>query len=197
MRFTGERVVPGVMDDARDLQAHLARYVAFMHPFCTHKIVLDAACGTGYGTQILSWAATHVWGIDIEPAAIEYGMEMYQTENMSFVIGDVTDMPFPEGMFDVVVSFETIEHLSEPEKFVDEVWRVLRPNGVFIVSAPEQSGSAWHSRDYNDEELEALLLRFPHRQYYGQGFGLEHTIVKGVIPNTAHDTHLYVAYKEA
>ena len=195
MRFTGERIVPGVTNDSRDVSAHLARYVWAMHPFCTHKMVLDAAAGTFYGAQILSWAATHVWGIDIEPAAIEYGMEMYQTENMSFVIGDVTDMPFPEGMFDVVVSFETIEHLSNPEKFVDEVWRVLRPNGVFIVSAPEQSGSAWHFRDYNDEELEALLLRFPHRQYYGQGFGQEHLILKNQIPNSAHDTHIYVAGK--
>lgn len=197
MRFTGERVVPGVMDDARDLQAHLARYVWAMHPFCTHKTVLDCAAGVGYGTQILSWAAETAFGLDIEPAAIEYADEMYSTDNTSFHVGDVTDMPFPEGMFDVVVSFETIEHLKEPEKFVDEVWRVLRPNGVFIVSAPENSGSIWHVCDYDDEALESLLLRFPRREYYGQGFGVEHTIVRGVIPNTAHDTHLYVCRKTA
>jgi len=197
MRDTGERLVCGVTNDARMTQEHCARYVFAMHPFCTHKLVLDAAAGTFYGTQILSWAATHVWGIDIEPAAIEYGMEMYQTDNMTPVVGDVTKMPFPDKMFDVVVSFETIEHLKEPAKFVDEVWRVLTDDGVFIVSAPEQSGSAWHFRDYNDEELEALLLRFPHRQYYGQGFGQEHLILKNQIPNTAHDTHLYVCRKTA
>ena len=195
MRDTGERLVCGVTNDARMTQEHCARYVFAMHPFCTHKLVLDAAAGTFYGTQILSWAATHVWGIDIEPAAIEYGMEMYQTDNMTPVVGDVTKMPFPDKMFDVVVSFETIEHLKEPAKFVDEVWRVLTDDGVFIVSAPERSGSCWHMAEYNDEELEALLLRFPHRQYYGQGFGQEHLILKNQIPNSAHDTHIYVAGK--
>ena len=195
MRFTGERVVPGVMDDARDLQAHLARYVAFMHPFCTHKIVLDAACGTGYGTQILSWAADSAFGIDIEPSAIEYAEEMYATDRTTFVIGDVTKMPFPDKMFDVVVSFETIEHLKEPEKFVDEAWRVLADDGVFIVSAPENSGSVFHRAEYSADGLAALLGAFPEREYYGQAFGLEHTIQKGVVPHSEHDTHIFVAKK--
>ena len=196
MNFTGERVVPGVMDDARDLQAHLARYVWAMHPFCTHKDVLDVACGAGYGTQILSWAAKTAWGIDIEPEAVEYANKMYSTENTSFYYGNAYNIPAISKMFDVVVSFETIEHLQEPEKFVSEVYRVLKPGGLFIVSAPAHSGSIYHARDYDDcADLEALLLAFPKREYYGQGFGLEHTIVKGVVPNTAHDTHIFVVEK--
>lgn len=195
MQFTGERIVPGITNDSRDVSAHIARYVFAMHPFCTHKIVLDAACGTGYGTQILSWAADSAFGVDIEPAAIEYAEEMYGTDNTTFVVGDVTKMQFPDGFFDVVVSFETIEHLSNPGAFVDEVWRVLRPNGVFIVSAPENSGSVFHRAEYSADGLEALLGAFPEREYYGQAFGLEHTIQKGVVPHSEHDTHVFVAKK--
>jgi ubiquinone/menaquinone biosynthesis C-methylase UbiE len=114
---------------------------------------------------------------------------------MSFVIGDVTKMPFPDKMFDVVVSFETIEHLKEPEKFVDEAWRVLADDGVFIVSAPENSGSVFHRAEYSADGLAALLGAFPEREYYGQAFGLEHTIQKGVVPHSEHDTHIFVAKK--
>ena len=195
MFFTGERIIPGGTNDSRSVAEHLARYVFAMHPFCTHKVVLDASCGVGYGTQILSWAAASAFGIDIEPAAIEYAEEMYSTDNTTFVVGDVTKMPFPDKMFDVVVSFETIEHLKDQEGFVDEVWRVLTDDGVFIVSAPESSGSIYHTRELDDEELEELLMRFPHRQYYGQGFGQEHLILKNEIPNSDHDVHLYVASK--
>lgn len=197
MLDTGERLVCGVTNDARMTQEHCARYVFAMHPFCTHKIVLDCAAGVGYGTQILSWAADAVYGIDIEPAAIEYANEMYSTDNTTFMVGDATKIPFPDGFFDVVVSFETIEHLKEPEKFVDEAWRVLADDGVFIVSAPENSGSVFHRAEYSADGLAALLGAFPEREYYGQAFGLEHTIQKGVVPHSEHDTHLYVCRKTA
>ena len=140
MKFTGERVVPTEMKhDTREMQAHLARYVWAME-WCQKKVVADLACGCGYGSQLLSYAAETVYAVDRNDDALVYGAEHHASPNIHWKIGDMGDIPLEDHSVDVVVSFETVEHLEDPLVYFDEVLRILRWGGVFIVSAPDNSG---------------------------------------------------------
>jgi 2-polyprenyl-3-methyl-5-hydroxy-6-metoxy-1,4-benzoquinol methylase len=193
----GERVVPMMWQyDPRDLACHLARYT-FALQFCQHKVVLDAACGVGYGTQILSYVADDVVGIDKSRDAIEYAQDHYDGPRTEFVLGDVRDLIWVgEGVFDVIVSFETVEHLEDPKPFIEEVASVLDDEGMFIVSAPENSGSIHHVKDYTKQELHDLLASefdMGIADYYCQGPTLE--IEFDGFPIWGHPTHIFVCYK--
>jgi 2-polyprenyl-3-methyl-5-hydroxy-6-metoxy-1,4-benzoquinol methylase len=179
--------------DPRDLQAHMARYI-FCLPWCTNKRVLDAACGVAYGTQIISYVAESVTGLDIHKPSIDYGWQHYPADNISLRYGDVTTMPLVDELFDVVVSFETVEHLTNPDAFISECHRVLKPKGSLLISAPERSGSCWHVRDYSLDDLVDLVSRkFRVRQYWTQGPRLE--IVESMMPLWDHPTWIVLAEK--
>ena len=193
--FTGERVIPGQMPDTRDVQAHAARYIWAMHPFCRGKIVLDAACGSGYGTMILGWGAQRVMGIDRDKDAIEYAEQTYGSHNVFFEQCNVYDLCkiIKPRSIDVVVSFETIEHLDHPEAFMASVWNVLKPGGTLVCSAPWNSGSKYHFMDYTKEMLQDLLYPyFDSLVYYVQDLGQETMIRKEDKAASEHPTHIYV-----
>lgn len=200
MEFTGERVVPGQMTDSRDLQAHYARYLWAMHPFCLERRVVDISCGTGYGTQLLSCAAVYVTGIDNDRGAIEHAREFYKKipgYNLGFIEGDCYDFSrLFRTKVDVVVSFETVEHLKNPELFLDEAYDVLSYNGILIASAPWNSGSRFHVKDYTLEDLVALVSKQFHiRQTYVQEIGAEMVIKEATASESEHPTWLVVASK--
>jgi SAM-dependent methyltransferase len=168
-----ERIVPD--ETVRGIVAiHLKRY-EFARPFCAGKEVLDAACGVGYGTAVLAEAATRAVGADVDPAAISYAREHYTRANTEFVVADLLEPPFANGSFDVVASFETIEHLREPETFVAHVARLLRDGGVFVVSTPRadvtthEPENPFHEVEFSRADFEALLRRyFLQVELYGQ-----------------------------
>ncbi len=122
--------------------------------------VLDAACGTGYGTRILSSRAIAVSGVDYHEAAIKVARE---TVPGTFVVGRLPDLPWPNEDFDAVVSFETIEHIADDVGFLREIRRVLVPGGKLLLSTPnrEREGAEpnpWHVREYALAELRGLLF---------------------------------------
>ena len=169
MKFTGEQVVPGEVDP--DLfNEHRARYL-FAQQFSSGKKVLDAACGTGYGSALLGEKATVVFGVDISSDAILYARQHYRGTNLHFGRCDCLALAFPSGWFDVVVAFEIIEHLENPEAFVAELRRVLPPAGVLLLSTPnrlyytEERGEVnpFHQHEFSYSELQQLLSSlFPH-----------------------------------
>jgi 2-polyprenyl-3-methyl-5-hydroxy-6-metoxy-1,4-benzoquinol methylase len=195
MSFTGEQVIPEEMGfDPRELQAHLARYVWALE-FCQGKNVLDAACGVGYGTMILSWVAKKVWGMDLSWECIEYARQRYLTPRAAFVQSDVLK-PLGLHYYDVVVSFETVEHLDLPGKFLHNVYEALKPGGILIVSAPENSGSKFHAQDYTREQLRVLLatvFNMETTRYFTQGPRME--IVEDEDPLWEHPTHIFIVKK--
>jgi SAM-dependent methyltransferase len=136
VEFTGERVIPGQVND--DLWSeHLARY-AYARRYAEGRRVLDAGCGTGYGSAELAQSALVVTGIDVEPQAIEFARATYPIPSLRFLVSSCAVTPFPENAFDLIVAFEVIEHLQDHRAFLQECARVLTHHGLFIVSSPNR-----------------------------------------------------------
>ena len=157
----GERVVEGIHYGWL-MKDHLARY-EYISQYCRGKRVLDVATGTGYGANILRRnGAAEVVAVDREQGALDYAAERYGTDGLQWVHGDAYDLPF-EREFDVVVSFETIEHLKEPEQFVVQCKKAVKEDGLYAVSTPENVGgpfvSVYHELEFNRAEFRELLER--------------------------------------
>ena len=136
VEFTGERVIPGQVND--DLWSeHVARY-AYARRYAEGRRVLDAGCGTGYGSAELAQSALVVTGIDVAPQAIGFARATYPIPSLRFLVASCAVMPFPENAFDLVVAFEVIEHLPDHRAFLQECARVLTHHGLFIVSSPNR-----------------------------------------------------------
>ena len=125
--------------NATEAAIHLNRY-AMAKPFCKGATVLDAACGEGYGSYLMkSWGAKNVEGIDISSDAIAFAKNQFKSEGLQYSLHTVEILPFEDNYFDLVVSLETMEHLENPELFLKEIKRVVKPDGVVILSCPNDN----------------------------------------------------------
>lgn len=168
-----ERIVPDETSGGI-LALHLKRY-DFARAWCDGRTVLDAACGVGYGTAYLAERAAHVTGVDIDASAVDYARARYGGADVSWVVGDVTDLPFEPGSFDVVCSFETVEHVPDPERAIAEAARVLRPDGVYVMSTPRVATTTrtpenpFHCIELSIADLSHTLSRhFAELELYGE-----------------------------
>lgn len=131
--------------------------------------VLEIGTGSGYGISIIAPSASEFVTID------KYRSEATKSlpANTSFCEAKVPPLPFEDESFDFVVSFQVIEHIANDRGFVDEVRRVLRPGGKFIVSTPNRPMSLtrnpWHVREYRPEQLARLLSMFASVEELGVG----------------------------
>jgi ubiquinone/menaquinone biosynthesis C-methylase UbiE len=154
---------------------HLKRY-EFASKYCEEKDVLDAACGTGYGTFYLSDMARSVIGLDIDRQAIDYANEHYKRDNINFVRMDISkEIKFPDKYFDTVCSIETIEHLPGIDTYIREVARVLKEGGKYIVSTPYVKKTnlrptrSCHHAEYSMKDLGKILEgHFRNIEFYGE-----------------------------
>jgi SAM-dependent methyltransferase len=178
---TEERIIEGEVP-ARLFSEHRARYT-FAARFTAGRRVLDVACGTGYGTpHLLAGGARSVVGVDRDGPAIAYARQRYGGPAISFVAGDACDPPV-NGPFEAIVSFETLEHLDEPVRFLETCHRLLvRPGGILLVSTPYRhrvnvDGSPknrFHRQEWRTEEFRELLAPlFAGVELYGQALKLE------------------------
>lgn len=182
MILTGERMILDRMKKETEIE-HICRY-KFAQQFVVGKRVLDAACGSGYGTKILAECAADVTGMDISAEAIAFAEKEYAQPNARYLVGSVDCLPFEDNSFDVIISFETIEHVNEviQNSFLSEIKRVLKENGILIMSTPnkkkytdERSGkhSEYHVKEFYVEEFRDFLgdkfdyVKF-ERQFYAR-----------------------------
>lgn len=172
--MTGERYSPGSLDLCTGYE-HIHRYL-FSIQYTRGKKVLDLACGEGYGSALLAQSASEVIGIDICPEAVTQANAVYQNKNLSFRVGSMECVPL-DVLFDVIVCFEAIEHISNHDLLCKEVKRLLQPNGIFIVSTPNKwvysedgvTKNPYHMKELDLTELQTLLTRdFRHQYIYGQ-----------------------------
>jgi 2-polyprenyl-3-methyl-5-hydroxy-6-metoxy-1,4-benzoquinol methylase len=158
VEFTGERVIPGQVND--DLWSeHVARY-AFARRYAGGKSVLDAGCGTGYGSAELAQSAAAVTGVDISADAIEYARTSYSIPGLQFLESSCMAVPLPDHSVDVVVAFEVIEHLADYRAFLDECARLLTAEGLLVISSPNkryyaETRAATGPNPFHEHEFEA------------------------------------------
>jgi GT2 family glycosyltransferase/SAM-dependent methyltransferase len=175
MEFTGERFVPTEAGEIR--HEHLHRY-AWCRPLIGGKDILDIACGEGYGSAMLARHARSVTGVDIADSAINHARETYGCmPNLQFKCGDAAEIPLVDNSVDVVVSFETIEHHDRHVEMLSEIRRVLRPDGLLVISSPNRvvySELAGHHNEFHVKELDfaefdaVLKAQFKDVCYFGQ-----------------------------
>jgi len=175
MEFTGERYVPTEAGEIR--HEHLHRYA-----WCTRlvegKDVLDIACGEGYGSAMLARRARSVKGVDIAGDAVAHASATYQgIHGLEFMQGNAAEIPLDDNSVDVVVSFETIEHHDRHREMLSEIRRVLRPDGLLVMSSPNRvvyTELAGHHNEFHVKELDfaefdaVLREQFDEISYFGQ-----------------------------
>ena len=156
---------------------HRARY-RFAARYAAGARVLDGACGNGYGAQMLERAgAARVAAIDLSDEAVASAKELRpRGSRVGYLRGDLSRLPFPSSSFDLIASFESIEHVSEPDATVREFARVLQPEGSLLISSPNgafypkgHSGNPFHHIEYTRDQLRGLLApHFGAVTIYGQ-----------------------------
>jgi len=155
--FTGERLHEGDERFALDIARHRAAYEVAKRHMASSR-VLDVGCGSGYGTALLAGGEARVVGIDrVFPDGSS------RRDGGHFLLGDLSAIPLASGSFDLVVSFQVIEHLGDPTFFVDALAELLRPEGVALVTTPNVLTSdgvnPYHVHEYTADELAACLGR--------------------------------------
>ena len=161
--FTGERLTSALAGQAQI--EHYHRYL-FTRELCAGLDVLDVASGEGYGSAQIAQVARSVIGLEYSASTVHSAMANFPRGNLRFLQGDARAMPLPSRSFDVVVSFETIEHFDRQEEFLAEVHRVLRPGGRFVVSTPDRdiysapgmTPNPFHVKEMSRDEFVTLLL---------------------------------------
>ena len=176
LEWTGERFLPWI-EGAQIQYEHLHRY-AFAAQLVKGKRVLDLAFGEGYGPFMLSREAEQVVGVEIDEQVINHASSRYLRDNLKFIQGSILDIPIEEGKkFDIITCFEGIEHIEEHDKLLSEVKRLLRDDGLFIVSTPNkatytdepQFHSPFHVKELYFNEFKRLLgSYFKNVHFLGQ-----------------------------
>lgn len=164
-KFTGERLIPEVMNE--DTFLHLHRY-AITFDYIKDKDVIDIACGEGYGSFLMSKYAKNIIGIDIDKNTIDNANSKYVNNNLLYLQGDVSKIPLQSSTIDVVVSFETIEHTTMHDDMMLEIKRVLKPDGLLIMSSPDKYNysekrgfrNKFHVKELYLEEFENLIKKY-------------------------------------
>jgi 2-polyprenyl-3-methyl-5-hydroxy-6-metoxy-1,4-benzoquinol methylase len=171
---TGERLESDMFHEATI--EHLHRY-ALAKEFVQGKKVLDIACGEGYGSHILAETAEMVQGVDIDESVITKAKTKYQRKNIGFTAGSVEKIPFELASFDVVVSFETLEHISAHDSMLEEIKRVMKPGGILLISTPDKKNygdkpgyaNPFHKKELYEAEFKTLLKKyFRYQEFYYQ-----------------------------
>jgi len=163
--WTGERLETFI--HTRDTIEHLHRY-AIVTNYIKGKIVLDIASGEGYGSNLMSNEASFVYGVDIDERTVQLAKEKYQRNNLKFSCGSASKIPIEDNSIDVVVSFETIEHHDKHDEMMLEIKRVLKPNGLLILSSPDKLyysdkrnfKNKFHVKELYKEEFEQLVNKY-------------------------------------
>ena len=176
LELTGERTLPDVPAENYWYRRHLAVY-EWIAARVAGAVVLDMACGEGYGSAVLARTAARVVGVDGNPEAHEHARLRYSGSNLTFEWGAVETYG-EAGAFDAVVFLQTIEHVVDPAAVLAHFRDILKPGGAVYVSTPNvltlappgatKSDNPWHLREYHATEFAELCRGvFDHVEMLG------------------------------
>ena len=174
-----ERWIPGLFPGKIE-QEHVQRY-ELASSFVNNKTVLDIACGCGFGSYCLAEKgnAKSITGCDINESAVMYGNYKYAHEKINRVVGDAEKFLQP-GSFDVIISFETIEHLKNYRNFLENMSLSLKENGIFFVSTPvvlkttKENQNPHHFIEWSFADFQSMIAKyFSIKEIYIQDIELQ------------------------
>ena len=185
--WTGERFIPTL--DGNIAFEHLHRY-ALAGLIARDKVVLDIACGEGYGARLLSSVAKSVIGVDIDEQSVAHATLRYHAPNLVFRHGNCLGIPAEDNVFDLIVCFETIEHVEDHEAVYREFSRVLSPSGVLFVSCPEKatySDAPGYVNPFHKHELYFDEFTRLNRGHFSHCTVMQQKIIHGSVVCPAED----------
>jgi 2-polyprenyl-3-methyl-5-hydroxy-6-metoxy-1,4-benzoquinol methylase len=158
-------------ESVEEVVLHLRHSIAYAQAalLVTNKKVLDLGCNVGYGSNVLFKNAKSVVGVDVSEKAIQSAKNHYGHLGINFQQIDGKTLPFESDSFDIVVSFQVIEHIVDCSKFINEIKRITKPDGAVIFTTPNsllrldpgmKPWNKFHVREYNKIELESLLKNY-------------------------------------
>ena len=165
--FSGEFFIPGKSGESLEKE-HRERYL-FAGKFVKNKSVLDIACGVGYAAPILVASGAQSYeGVDIRKSNIEHAERLYRSDIARFSLGDICT--FNTGKtYDVIVCYETIEHVPNYRSALKNLHRHAGGNGILIISSPNRILSSPEARSVHDK---------PDNEFHSQEFTLEELIAE-------------------
>jgi 2-polyprenyl-3-methyl-5-hydroxy-6-metoxy-1,4-benzoquinol methylase len=166
--YVWERIFPcTVFSPLRPFMIHMDRYRFASENIDSNQVVVDAACGMGYGTKFLSKFSQNAIGIDISEESIQMAQKYYQSDNIQWKVGDVLNLNIGDDSIDVFTSMETFEHITPPEQLLSEISRVLKKDGIAFISTPngenyrrQQVNNPYHEHEYSYDELVSIYDKF-------------------------------------
>lgn len=194
IKWTGERLETFVNNE--NTIEHLHRY-AIVFDYIKNKVVVDIACGEGYGSYLMSKIANSVTGIDIDSTTVYNAQKKYNKDNLSFKIGRADLIPIEEKSIDVVVSFETIEHHDKHDEMMLEIKRILKPDGLLIISTPDKYiysdkrnfKNEYHLKELYKEDFFNLINNFFSKQQF---LGQSYINGNSYVDNQFHQSEIFV-----
>ncbi|KON87554.1 SAM-dependent methyltransferase [Sporosarcina globispora] len=176
---TGERIIPEEMPITNGmLLEHLARY--YFSLYYAEGRVLDIACGTGYGSKIMAKAKKaeikEIIAVDLDEETLKYARQHHYHPLVKYVNANAEDETLPDqlGIFDVITSFETLEHLASEELFLNNLYKMLKPGGTLILSTPFGAGRGkptrepFHFHQLTEDEFIELFETYGETEFYYQ-----------------------------
>lgn len=168
MQDTGERhILNGNFNNKSELYLHLMHIATYEYAekMADNKTVLDYGCGSGYGTEMLSKNASKIIGVDISKDAVDFAKKNYSSSNLSFkTISELTDEKF-----DVITSFQVIEHVPNNSAYIKKLKKHLKPGGLLLISTPDKTHrlfspfqkpwNIFHLKEYTSYSLEKVLKK--------------------------------------
>lgn len=152
----------------------------FASKYVKGKTVLDIASGTGWGSFYLAQSgAKEITAIDICQLAIDGAKKNYNHKKINYICG--SEKNIPNKKFDIIICFETIEHVNNPIQFLKIIKECAKNNTILIISTPNKmchghlNGKPWnpfHFQEYSYKEIKKIIIAANWKilEKYGQFF---------------------------
>jgi glycosyltransferase involved in cell wall biosynthesis len=165
---TGERIILQ-RESPLMIARHLSAY-QFSKDYAQNKSILDAGCGEGYGSFYLADYARRVLGVDYDQDVITFANDKYKKANLRFSVSDITkEINLPNEKFDLIVSFQVVEHIANTDIYFKNIKKLLKDDGIFICSTPNRLDASpgsvkpfnkFHINEYLFTDFTALLSNY-------------------------------------